>query len=185
MNIVLAVVLGGLFGFVLQRVGATDSRVIWGMLTLKDLRLAKTILFAIGISSFALFATMQTGLIDTAHMSVKSAYYGVLVGGLLLGLGWAVAGYCPGTGVAALGEGKRDAVVYVLGGLFGALLYTLVHGKIADSWLFEKIAGGKVTLAGTENYASLIADVSPILISGSIAAVFVTIAALLPRKILS
>lgn len=185
MNIVLALVLGGLFGFVLQRVGATDSRVIWGMLTLKDLRLAKTILFAIGISSFALFAAMQLGLIDGAHMSVKSSYYGVLIGGLLLGLGWAIAGYCPGTGVAALGEGKRDAVVYVLGGLFGAFVYTLVHGRIADSWLFEKIAGGKVTIAGTQNYASLMGDVSPILIAGAIAAIFVVIAALIPRKIMA
>ncbi|MCV6623440.1 MAG: YeeE/YedE thiosulfate transporter family protein [Cellvibrionaceae bacterium] len=183
MTILLAIVLGALFGFVLQRVGATDSKVIWGMLTLKDLRLAKTILFAIGVSSFALFAGMQLGLIDAGHMSVKSAYYGVLIGGLLLGLGWAVAGYCPGTGVAALGEGKRDAVVYVLGGLFGALIYTLVYEKIADTWLFEKIAGGKVTLAGSEKYASLITDISPILIAGIFAAVFVVLAALLPRRL--
>ncbi|MCV6627046.1 MAG: hypothetical protein OIF38_13165, partial [Cellvibrionaceae bacterium] len=87
MKIVLAIVLGTLFGFVLQRVGATDSRVIWGMLTLKDLRLAKTILFAIGVSSFLMFLGIQLGMIDGGHMSVKSAYYGVLIGGVLLGLG--------------------------------------------------------------------------------------------------
>ncbi|MCV6625507.1 MAG: YeeE/YedE thiosulfate transporter family protein [Cellvibrionaceae bacterium] len=184
MKIVLAIVLGTLFGFVLQRVGATDSRVIWGMLTLKDLRLAKTILFAIGVSSFLMFLGIQLGMIDGGHMSVKSAYYGVLIGGVLLGLGWAIAGYCPGTGVAALGEGKFDALVYVAGGLLGALVYTLSYESISNTWLFGKISEGKVTLAATEKYASLMPEVSPLIVAAVLAAVFIGMATMLPRKIM-
>ncbi|RVU31445.1 MULTISPECIES: DUF6691 family protein [Neptunomonas] len=183
MKIILALILGTLFGFVLQRVGATDSRKIWGMLTLRDLHLAKAILFAIGVSSIVLFAGMSIGIIDAGHLSVKSSYNGVIVGGMLLGLGWAIAGYCPGTGVAAMGEGKPDAFVYVLGGLAGAFLYTLSYGAIADSWLFSPIGGGKVTLAATGEYSALIATPSAMLVALVLGGLFAAFAVLAPKKI--
>ena len=90
----------------------------------------KTIFFAIGISSILLFFLMAVGIIDSGHLSVKSSYVGVIVGGAILGLGFAAAGYCPGTGLAALAEGRKDALFFVGGGLTGALIYTLIYGSI-------------------------------------------------------
>ncbi|MCG8615758.1 MAG: YeeE/YedE family protein [Desulfobacterales bacterium] len=183
MTIVLAIILGLFFGFALQRVGATNPQNIINMLRLKELHLMKAILFAIGISSILLFLLAGLGVIDAGHFSVKSAYTGVVIGGALLGLGFAVAGYCPGTGLAALADGRKDALFFVGGGLAGALIYTLVYGSIKGSWLFDKIAGGKVMLAtGTEKYQALVPAVPGVLLAGVVGVVFMVVAWKLPDK---
>ncbi|MEZ5740961.1 MAG: hypothetical protein R3E68_16940 [Burkholderiaceae bacterium] len=97
-TILLALLIGGAFGFVLDRVGATNPNAIIGMLRLGRLHLMKTILLGIGVSSIVMFGGLIAGLIDPSHLSVKAAYPGVVIGGALLGVGFAVAGYCPGTG---------------------------------------------------------------------------------------
>ena len=118
--ILLAIIIGAAFGFALDRVGATNPGYISAMLRLSRLELAKTILFAIGFSSTLLFGAMLLGLIDAGNMSVKTAYGGVFLGGILLGLGFAIAGYCPGTSLAAMATGRKDAAFFALGGLLGA-----------------------------------------------------------------
>ena len=71
----------------------------------------------------------------------------MLAGGLIFGVGFAVGGFCPGTCVVGLAEGRRDALFALLGGIFGALVFTLFFdallapvGKVLDL--------GKLTLAG-------------------------------------
>ncbi len=184
MNIVLAIILGIIFGVALQRVGATNPQNIINMLRLKDLHLMKAIFFAIGISSAILFLLMNIGIIDAGHLSVKSSYIGVILGGALLGLGFAVAGYCPGTGLTALAEGRKDALFFVGGGLLGALIYTLVYGSIKGTFLFDKIAGGKVMLAtGSEKFQALLPMIPGTLLAAALGALFMIIAWQLPKKI--
>ncbi len=149
MQIFLAIFLGTLFGFVLHRIAAADPQVIIDMLRLKNLRLMKTILFAIGFASCAVFIGTATGIVDVGHLSVKTSYAGVVVGGGLLGLGWAVSGFCPGTGVVAAGSGRRDALYFLGGGLVGAYLYMLAYPLFKASGLLAPIAGGKTTVAAT------------------------------------
>jgi hypothetical protein len=183
MAIVLAIVLGIFFGFALQRVGATNPQNIINMLRLKDLHLMKAIFFAIGISSTLLFLLMTVGVIDAGHLSVKGSYVGVIVGGALLGLGFAVAGYCPGTGLTALADGRKDALFFVVGGLLGALLYTVVYGSIKGTWLFDQIAGGKVMLAtGSDKFQALLPMIPGALLAAAIGGVFMLIAWKLPDK---
>ena len=184
MAIVLAIILGVFFGFALQRVGATNPQNIINMLRLRDLHLMKAIFFAIGISSTLLFLLMAVGLIDAGNLSVKSSYIGVIVGGALLGLGFAIAGYCPGTGLTALADGRKDAVFFIGGGLLGALIYTSAYGSIKGSWLFDKIAGGKVMLAtGTDAYQALLPMLPGTLLAAGIGAVFMIIAWKLPKQV--
>lgn len=146
MSLVLAIVIGGAFGFVLDRIGATNPNIITGMLTLRRLNLMKAILLAIGTGSILMFGGQMLGLVDVAHMSVKAAYAGVFIGGLLLGIGWAAAGYCPGTAVGAAATGRQDALVYIVGGLLGAAAYMLTYPMWKTSGLLDAIAGGDVTL---------------------------------------
>lgn len=184
MNIILAIILGAFFGFALQRVGATNPQNIINMLRLKDLHLMKAIFFAIGISSTLLFLFMTVGIIDSGNLSVKSSYFGVIVGGALLGLGFAIAGYCPGTSLTALADGRKDALFFTAGGLLGALLYTLVYGSIKGTWLFNKIAGGKVMLAtGSDKFEALLPMIPGTLLAALIGIVFMLIAWKLPEKV--
>ncbi|MBM9514458.1 DUF6691 family protein [Desulfogranum marinum] len=184
MDTLLAIILGIFFGFALQRVGANNPQNIINMLRLKDLHLMKAIFFAIGISSTLLFLLMAVGIIDSGHLSVKSSYFGVILGGALLGLGFAIAGYCPGTSLTALADGRKDALFFVGGGLVGALVYTLVYGTIEETWLFDKIAGGKVMLAtGSEKFEPLLPMIPGTLLAVAIGIVFMLIAWKLPEKI--
>jgi hypothetical protein len=186
MELFLAIALGLLFGFALNRVGATNPENIINMLRLNDLRLMKAILFAIGLSAVALFGGLALGLIDPSHVSVKSAYIGVIVGGALLGIGFALAGYCPGTGLAAFATGRKDALFFTIGGLLGAFVYTLAYGwLVGNTPLFNEIAGGAVSMAdtGNEKYPALLASIPGTVIGLGFGAVMIAIAFALPLHI--
>ncbi|MEA3546956.1 MAG: DUF6691 family protein [Thermodesulfobacteriota bacterium] len=183
MDIISAICIGTVFGFVLHRVGATNPHLIIDMLRLKNFHLMKAILLGIGFASSLLFIGMATGMIDPGHLSVKSSYWGVPIGGVILGIGWALAGYCPGTAVAALGEGRKDGAVFVLGGLAGAFAYMLIFAKIKNTFLMDKISGGKVTLAQTgSSYDALIQGMPGIVIALAFAIVFALIAWKMPKS---
>ena len=70
MDIMLAIILGLMFGFVLQKIGSAEPQRIIDMLRLKDLHLMKAIALGIGISSFALFGLISLGLVDAGNLSV-------------------------------------------------------------------------------------------------------------------
>lgn len=185
MQILLAIILGLLFGFALNRAGATNPQNIINMLRLKDLGLMKAIMLAIGLSSAAMFVGLATGWVDASHLSIKDAYVGVIVGGAILGIGFAIAGYCPGTGLAAMATGRKDAIVFALGGLVGAFIYTLSYGWLKENTgLFEKIAGGSVSLAqtGNDKYEAILSSWNGTMTGLSLAVLFVVISILLPNK---
>jgi len=184
-TIILAIVIGAAFGFTLDRVGATNPNYIIRMLNLSDLHLMKTILLAIGVASFLMFGGQFFGVVDAGNMSVKSAHLGVFVGGLLLGAGFAVSGFCPGTGLTAAATGRKDAMVFVVGGLVGAAAYMLSYATVAATGALENIAGGKVTLGkiAETKYPALVDSISGELIGIVLAAIFVVIAVYLPSRL--
>lgn len=184
MEILLAILLGTAFGAVLDRIGASNPSVIGRMLALADLRLMKAILLAIGTGSVLMFGGQMLGLVEVGHMSVKATHLGVLVGGLLLGFGWALSGFCPGTGLVAAGAGRRDAIAFVAGGLLGAAGYMASHATFAASGVRDDLAGGKVTLGTVEGsgYAGLTA-LPGAAVGIALGLVFVVVAFLLPDRL--
>ncbi|MCL3883419.1 YeeE/YedE thiosulfate transporter family protein [Marivita sp. GX14005] len=183
-SILLAIVIGAAFGAVLDRIGATSPNWIVGMLTLRRLHLMKTILLAIGTGSILMFGGQMIGLVDVGHMSVKAAYIGVFIGGLLLGAGWAASGYCPGTGVAAAAAGRKDALFFIAGGLLGAATYMATYPAWKASGMLDDVAGGKVTLGTVpgSGYDGLTA-ISGDLLGIALGAVFVLVAFVLPDSL--
>lgn len=184
MNILLAIILGTLFGFALDRAKASNPQKIINMLRLKDFHLMKVILFAIGFSSLMLFVLLALNLIDAGHLNIKKSYPGVIVGGAILGIGFAIGGYCPGTSIVAAGRGRKDAIIFILGGLLGAFFYMLIFGLLKDTALFNPFAGGAATFAETTNakFPALIKNLPALLIAGPIALIFMATAFLLPNK---
>jgi hypothetical protein len=125
MKLLLGFAIGMAFGAVLQLGGASSYRKIMGMLLLRDFTILKMILTGIAVGVVGIQALDLAGL---AHLDIKSTYVvGILAAGGLFGIGFALAGYCPGTAVVAAAEGKRDALYTVGGGLVGAFAYALVH----------------------------------------------------------
>ncbi len=181
-EILLAVILGTAFGFILHRIGAADSNKIVSMLRLRNTELMKTILLGIGVGAVLLFTSNALGLFDVSHFSIKSLYIGVLIGGLIFGIGWAISGYCPGTSVSALGSGKIDALVYILGGLFGAFLFSKSYAYFDSLGLFEKLLDGKNTLISFEGATGLLSIGS---IGGIIfGAIIIAVAIIIPKRII-
>lgn len=184
-TIILAIVIGAAFGFVLDRIGATNPGYIIRMLNLTNLHLMKTILMGIGVAAVLTFAGLLTGLVDPGHLSVKTAYIGVFVGGILLGLGFAVAGYCPGTGLTAAATGRVDALFFVIGGLVGAAAYMFTYADVKSMGLLAEIADGKSTLGqitGT-SYPALISGIPGEWIGLGMGVLFMIIALVLPDRL--
>lgn len=115
---------GLVFGFLLSRVGATDYDAISGMFALTDLHLMGVIGLAIVVAAlgFALFRRFRVRAHGGAPLALARKPYtpGVIWGGLLFGVGWAVAGTCPGTALAQIGEGRLAGVVTFAGIVLGA-----------------------------------------------------------------
>ncbi len=183
MKILLAILIGSAFGAVLDRIGVTNPSVLGRMLVLRNLSVMKAILMAIGVTTVLTFGGQMAGLVDVGHMSVKTAYVGVFIGGLLLGLGWAVSGYCPGTGVCAAASGRRDAMVFILGGLLGAFAYTLSYSAVKATGLLEAVLGGKVTLGLVpgSKYEAVMPAVPGDILAIVLGAVFIAVAYMLPE----
>lgn len=117
----LAVLTGFLLGFLMQkaRVLRFDRQV--GALLFRDMSVFKFMLSAILIGGTGLQMLADAHVIRLAYEPLNAG--GVLIGGLLFGTGWAVAGYSPGTEWGALAEGRWSAFCVTAGLLAGAMLY--------------------------------------------------------------
>lgn len=121
--LLLGLVTGIIFGVLLQKGRVAKFPVIVGQFILKDWTVVKIMGTAVVVGSVGVYALVA---FDQAHLQIKPFLLGgVLAGGVCFGVGMAVYGYCPGTGVAACGEGKPDAMVGVLGMLAGALAFVV------------------------------------------------------------
>ena len=127
-KLVLGLLTGIAFGFFLQKGSVAKFDVILGQLLLKNWTVVKIMATAIAVGSVGVYALVAMGM---ATLHIKPALLGgVISGGLLFGAGMAVFGYCPGTGVAASGEGHRDAMVGVAGMLCGAAVYVALYPSL-------------------------------------------------------
>jgi hypothetical protein len=147
LNLVYGLLTGLIFGFLLQRGGVTRYRVIVGQFLMKDHTVLKTMLTAVIVGAVGVWAMHLFGDVS---LHVKSAtVLANVVGGVLFGFGMVLLGYCPGTGVAALGDGSRHALFGVLGMLGGAAVYAHLHpfmkASVLSVWSFGKITIPEIT----------------------------------------
>jgi len=144
MEWILGLITGVLFGALLQqgRVLRFEKQV--GAMLLQDMTILKFMLSAITVGMIGIYALADLGLIA---LNVKGTAVGAnLIGGILFGIGWAVAGYCPGTSVGAVGEGRWHAVWAILGMLAGAAIYAEAYPLLKTSVLTWGDFG-KITLS--------------------------------------
>ncbi len=125
MDIVLGIVTGTLFGAFLQGGEAIRFERQVGAMRLRDMTIVKFLLTAIVVSSIGVHFLLDVGVADFSPRDIQLGAQ--IVGGLMFGVGWAIIGYCPGTSVGALTEGRFHAALPILGMVIGAMIYAALY----------------------------------------------------------
>lgn len=125
-RIVTAIAFGFIFGFLLQKGGVGTYHILVGQLLLQDWTVAKIMVTAIVVGMLGIFPLHHFGKVKLHIKPLKLVPN--IAGGLLFGVGFALVGYCPGTAVAAVGQGSWDA-------LFG------MAGLVVGSWFYAEMSG--------------------------------------------
>jgi hypothetical protein len=127
MSLVLAFVLGTGFGFFLERAGFGSARKLAAQFYLYDMSVFKVMFTAIVTAMLGVTYLGWLGWLDLSLVYlVPTHLLPQIVGGLVLGVGFVVGGYCPGTSVASLATGRIDGFVYAFGIGAGTLVYAEV-----------------------------------------------------------
>ena len=108
------------FGAILEMAGFGDSRKLAAQFYFKDMTVLKVMFTGIVVAAVLIFLSSSLGLLDYDRLWVNPTYlYPGIVGGLIMGVGFIVGGFCPGTSLVAASTLKLDGIFFVLGGLFG------------------------------------------------------------------
>lgn len=120
-ELVYGLVTGVIFGFLLQRARVIRYDKQLGALRLLDMTIVKFMFSSVLVAMVGVYLLKDLGI---AKLSLKATVLGGnIIGGLIFGVGWALFGYCPGTAVGALGEGRWDVIWGLIGMLTGAAIF--------------------------------------------------------------
>lgn len=123
-DLAIAVALGIGFGLSLERAGFGSARKLTAVFYLYDMAVVKVMFTAIVTAMLGLFVLASLGVLDLSELYVeRTTVVAQALGGILFGAGFIVGGYCPGTSIAAIASGRKDAVAFALGMLAGVLGY--------------------------------------------------------------
>jgi uncharacterized protein len=147
-NNVIALLVGCAFGFILESSGFSSSRKLAGVFYGYDFVVLKVFFTAAITSAVGLYYFAYLGWIDINLVYIQPTYVSsAIIGGIIMGLGFIMGGYCPGTSYCAAAIGKIDAIVFSTAMLVGILIfsefYPLLEGFYNSNFL------GNITVADT------------------------------------
>jgi uncharacterized membrane protein YedE/YeeE len=143
-----AVVIGTAFGFVLERSGFGRAQVLVAQFYGTRMTVYRTMFTAVVTAALGASLLSAAGLLDLRAVTINypTFLWPMVAGGLLVGAGFVISGYCPGTSVVAAASGKLDGAFTVLGVVLGAVLYAEVQpalggfhdsGKLGSLFLYD------------------------------------------------
>ncbi len=135
---------GVVFGFLIQRAGATDADEMARAHLMLDGRIPQFMVAAVALSALGLFGLQEAGIGRTMVLPISIVATGL--GAVIFGIGWGISGYCPGTCWAAAGEGRMDAIFALLGGFLGAFVFAQLHEVLIPA-LYLPTSLGPLTVA--------------------------------------
>ncbi len=143
---VLFAVIGFAFGYTLEMSGFGDSRKLAAQFYFTELTVLKVMFTAIAVAMVLLFGAVGLGLLDFSQVWVNPTYLASgIVGGLIMGVGFIVGGFCPTTSLASASTGKIDGMLFMLGGFVGAFLFGETE-QYFTNWYNNAGYFGRVTL---------------------------------------
>ncbi|MEE4255543.1 MAG: YeeE/YedE thiosulfate transporter family protein [Bacteroidales bacterium] len=136
-DLVIALLIGIAFGFVLESAGFSSSRKLAGVFYGYDFTVLRVFFTAAITAMVGLLYFGYMGWIDLSAIYINPTYlWAVLIGGVIMGLGFITGGYCPGTSLCAVAIGKIDAMVFTGGMFIGILFFSEAFS------LFESLYSG-------------------------------------------
>lgn len=131
LDFVFALLIGIGFGFSLEQAGFSSSRKLAGMFYGYDTTVIKVFFTAAIVALIGSQILSFFGLLNLNMVFVNEFYtVAAIVGGIIMGAGFIMGGFCPGTGLCAMSIGKIDAMVFFTGGLAGAFLFAETYPYI-------------------------------------------------------
>lgn len=134
--------IGFAFGFVLESSGFGNSNKLAAQFYFKELTVLKVMFGAIVTAMVLLFTMVGLGILDYNQVWVNPTYlWSGILGGLIMGVGFIIGGFCPGTSLVAMATRKIDGLFFVLGGLFGIFLFGETERYYDLWWNFSGYLG--------------------------------------------
>ena len=142
-EIISGLALGFAFGFILENAGFGSPCKLTAQFRLSDWSVFKVMFTAIVFTSVGLMVSGWLGLVSLEGLFVPPALLGAAaIGGILVGSGFAVGGYCPGTSVVGLMSGRLDASVFLLGLIVGTLVFAGAYDQLEALTTMGEVAAG-------------------------------------------
>ena len=141
----LYVMLGTMFGFILSRSGAADYGYIQAMFLFEDFQLYGIMAVAVLLTAPGVWLIKRRGrtlLGRPIDIELKPLHRGNITGGVLFGIGWSIAGMCPGPILVNIGEGKIYAVAALAGALTGAGTFGALYPRLQRPFRLPAIRVG-------------------------------------------
>jgi len=124
-SLIIAFVIGIGFGFALERGGFGNARILAAQFYFSNMRVLKVMFTAIVTAMLGVFYLSWIGWLDLSLVYLtKTNIAPQIVGGLILGVGFVIGGYCPGTSAVSLATGRYDGLVYFIGVFFGVFIFS-------------------------------------------------------------
>jgi uncharacterized membrane protein YedE/YeeE len=138
-----ALALGGAFGFVLERSGFGRAQKLVAQFYLTDLAVFRVMFTAVVVAAIGTSALAALGILDLKAVvaNYPTFLWPMVVGGLLVGAGFVISGYCPGTSVVAAASGKLDGLLTVVGVVIGSVAYAEIQPAVAAFHDSGKLGG--------------------------------------------
>ncbi|RPI73471.1 MAG: sulfurtransferase [Ignavibacteriales bacterium] len=138
LNFIVALLIGIAFGFILEQAGFSTSKKLVGLFYGYDFTVLR-VFFTAGVTAMiGVIALGHFGMLDINLVYINPTFlWSALIGGFIMGLGFVVGGFCPGTSFCAAAIGKIDAMIFIAGSFIGVLIFAEGYPLFEDLYKAE------------------------------------------------
>jgi len=141
----IAFIIGIAFGLIMESSGFSSSKKIVGLFYGYDFTVLRVFFTATFIAMFGLLYMNYAGILDLSMIYFPDTFLtSAIVGGVIMGIGFIVGGFCPGTGIVAAAVGKIDAIVFLVGIFIGIFIFSEIFPLVKDIYFGNPMGKSRV-----------------------------------------
>jgi len=139
-NFIIAIILGMGFGFALEQAGFGSTKKLVGLFYGYDFTVLK-VFFTAGVTAMVGITLLNhLGLLDVSIIFINPTFiWAAIIGGLIMGAGFIIGGFCPGTSVVAAASGKLDGWAFVFGSGLGIFAFIEGYPLVKDLMIADNL----------------------------------------------